>query len=533
MKKVAYLVALAALILAGCSGGGGFSKRAQEGKENVLRYPIPKLTTIDPAKVSDGDTIDALQQVYETLTQWGEDNTVKPNLAESWTISDDGRTYTFKLKPGVKFFSGREVTAADVKWSIERACNPKLQSSTAPVYLGEIVGVKEMLDGKATEISGIKVIDDKTLTITIDKPRPYWLGKFTFLVAAVVDKDKVPADAEMTSVDQMVGTGPFKAERYEPTQILVLAANKDYHAGAPKIDKIERPEMGDATARLNKFRSGELDLVNLERADIAGIQADPKLKDQLKFYDRPAIWYIGLNTKLYKPFSDRRVRRAFAMAINRETLVTDVLGGINKRADSIIPPGIPGHRDKAAVLPYDVAAAKALLAEAGFPNGRGLPKLEMYFREGRPDIQRVAEAVASQLKENLGVTVDTRPMEWRAYLERHNRKDLPFYHMRWGADYLDPENFLSLHLSTNGAENKMEYSNPQFDALTAEADVLIGNEPRRQQLYAQAEDIALQDAIWIPVYFQRDAELQNPRVSGLRESLFGHLPHTQVTLRNP
>lgn len=537
------LILLIALTTAGC-GKGGFSDRVKAGKETVFRYPIvTSPTSLDPGIVQDGDTIDLLQQVYEGLVTWGTDNRVHPLLAESWELEDGGRTYVFTLKKGVKFHSGREVTAHDFKWSIERATDPAFKSPTANTYLGEIVGVKDKVRGAAKEVSGYQVVDDYTLRITIDKPRPYFLGKLTYIIGAVVDKDKVPAlgvdDAgnpswpEIKSTDQMCGTGPYKAERYEPDQIMILAANQDYHATPPKISHIERPIIKDAVTRLNKYKAGELDLVMLERQDVLELQKDPTFKEHLHFFERPSLWYIGLNLKNppdgYAQFMNRKVRQAIGMAIDREKICNQVLDGINPLANSIIPPGVLGFRESARFLPYDVSAAKRLLAEAGYPGGKGFPKLTMFFREARPDISLVAEEVAGQLKTNLGITVSLQTMEWRSYLEKHNADAVPFFHMRWAADYLDPENFLSFLLAGYGPENHVTYHNPEFDALCAAADSEM-DEAKRLEMYAKAEDIVLQDAPFIPIYFQRDAELIRPRVKGLRESLFGHLPHTTVYL---
>lgn len=533
MKRVSLLVLAAAvgLALVGCAKGN-FKEKASQSSGNVLRYPLNTVpTTLDPGVVQDGDTIDALQQVYEGLVTWGEDNQPKPLLAEKWDIQDGGKTYIFTIKKGVKFHNGRELKAEDFKWSWERACSPELASETITAYLGDVVGLIDMKNGKADSIKGVTVVDDYTLKVEIDKPRPYFLGKLTYLVSAVVAKESLDGKKEINSAKQMIGTGPFKAESYEPAQMLKLTANADYHGGKPALDAIERPVILDSATRLNKFKNGELDLCLLQRQDVKGVQDDPKFASQLVFHPRPAIYYVGLNCsgKDYPAFKDVRVRRAIAMAIDRDRIAKDILGGINEAAYSIVPPGVPGHRPKANFIPYDPAAAKKLLAEAGFPGGVGLPPVEIRFRDGQRDVSLVAEEVTSQLKTNLGLTVNPRVTEWKAYLERYNKGQNPLYHMRWAADYLDPQNFLSHMLSTNGPENHHGYSNAEFDRLCAEADSILDMD-RRLQLYAQAEDLVLQDAPWIPIYFQRDAELISPRVKGLRESLFGHLPHTTVRL---
>ncbi len=534
-----FALGVAALMAVGCNSGGsgnaggGFSnrERASGGKEGVFRYPIvTNPTTLDPAKVEDGDTIDLLQQVYEGLVAWSPENTVEPRLAESWTISEDGTTYTFKLKQGVKFHNGQTMTSADVKWSLERAANPKLQSTVADAYMGDIVGLSEMVEGQATSVTGIETPDPNTVIIKIDKPRPYWLGKFTYLSAAILPKGGVPAEAPISKPEEMVGTGPFKVTEYVPQQLVRLEGFADYHGGAPKLKGIERRVVKDAATRLSMYRTGEIDLLMLERQDVAALQKDAVMKDHLKFFDRPAIWYIGMNQDAYPAFKDKKLRQAIAMAIDRNTIVNEILGGINVVAESVIPPSVPGHRAKAAIYPYNPAEAKKLLAEAGYgPGGKALPPLELMFREQRPDIQAVAVAVAGQLKQNLGVEPKLVTKEWGAYLEMRNRKELPFFHMRWAADYLDPENFVTFFFASYGYENKIGYVNPALDALTTKADVMPDG-PERIKLYQQAEDIALQDAVFVPIYFQRDAELISPRVKGLRESVFGHLPHTTVTV---
>lgn len=528
-------VALAGLALAtfgmvGCQKGN-FSANSS-GEENVLRYPLPNNpTSLDPAIVQDGDTLDLLQQIYEGLVGWDENNEVVGKVAESWTVSEDGLLYTFKIRPGIKFHNGREVTAEDVKWSIERACLPAMASTTADAYMSDIVGVTDKVNGRADTVSGVTVVDPQTVTIAVKKPTPYFLGKLTYLVSAVVPKEVMPPDAELRDYTKAVGTGPYRLTRYENNQLAVLEPFADYWGGAPVLTRIERPVLLDSTSRLNKYLSGEIDVVQLQRQDLQGIEGQADLKDQIKFFPRPAIWYVGLNQEVYPPFKDIRVRQAFAMAIDREKIVNEQMGGVNQLAKTIVPPGVLGHREEGAGFDYNPERAKQLLAEAGFANGQNMPPLTLTFRENYYDIKLVAESVATQLKANLGVDVKLQSSEWRKYLEDYNNKRHAFYHMRWAADYLDPQNFLSHMLSTTGPENKLGYSNPQFDALCAQADALMDWEQRRP-LYEQAEDIVLNDAVWIPIYFQRDIELHKPTVSAMRESLFGHLPHTTTTVGN-
>ncbi len=531
MRKVALLLVLP-LGLIGC-GKGNFSERAStaNAKSGVFRYPLAnKVTTMDPGKVQDGDTIDVIQQVYEGLVGWNEKNEVAPKLAERWDVTDGGRTYVFHLRKGAKFSDGREVTADDFKRCIERNCDPELKSETASTYLSDIVGVKDVVEGKTKTVEGIKAIDPQTLSITIDQPRPYFLGKLTYPCAFVFDLQKLAVSTkEISKQDEMVGTGGFKFSKVDPDLEIDMVANEGYWDGKPPLAEIQRPFMGDASTRLNAYKNGDISLVQLERSDIEGIKADPQLKDQIKLFDRPATWYIGLNCNVLPPLKNPKVRLALAMAIDKDKIVNDTLGGVNRRADGIIPPGVFGYREKIDAVPFDPAGAKKLLAEQGYPEGRGFPKMEMSYRSNRPDIRLVAEAVGAQWLQNLGIRSGSRALEWGAYLALNNTKTQPVFHMRWGADYLDAQNFLSTLLASYGDQNKVNYANPKYDALCQEADVSQDPEERKR-LYAQAEDLVVHDAPFIPIYFQRDAELIRPTIKGMRESLFGHLPHTKVSI---
>lgn len=532
MKRLVTLAALvAAVALIGCQKGN-FSERTNQTQSagNVLRYAIPtNPTSLDCAVVQDGDTLDILQNVYEGLVGWDENNNVVGLLAESWELKEGGKVYEFKLRPNVKFHNGKPLTAEDVKWSLERACHPAVKSQTAGGYLGDIVGVDEVVAGKATTISGIKVVSPDRVSIEIKKPIAYFLGKFTFLASAVVPKGDLPIE-EIKDPKQAIGTGPFKMAQYVPQQLTVLEANADYWGGKPKLDKIERPVVIDSSTRLNKFKSGELDLLILQRQDVASIKKDAELSKMLVNRPRPATWYVAMNQLQYEPFKKREVRQAFAMAIDKDKIINELFEGLNPKANGIVPKGIKGSdRPDAKNLPFDPAAAKKLLADAGFPDGSKMPPLTLTFREGYADAKLLSEAVATMLTQNLGVKVSAQAMEWRSLLDKQGRKEIPFYHLRWAADYLDPQNYLSYMLTTTGPENKCGYSNPEYDKLCEQADSLPNMEDRLP-LYAKAEDIVLQDAPWVPIYFQSDYELVRPRVKNMREAVFGHLPHTTTAV---
>ena len=517
---------LAFAAVCGCSKG---SFNSHKGGGAVLTYPLEaKVTTLDPGKVQDVDMTDVLDNVFEGLVAYDEKNELKGRLAERWDVSDGGRTFVFHLREA-KFSDGTPVRAADFKRTWERNLAKALASPVASDYLGAIVGAQEVAEGKAKELSGVKAVNDRTLSVTLDKPRPYFLGNLTYPCAFVLSA-KAPA-GEIRTVEEAVGTGPFRLAKVQEDAQVDLAANEGYWNGKPKLARIARPVVIDAATRLSGFRNGSYDLINLQRADVVGIQGDPKLKAELRYEPRPAIYYFLLNQREYAPFRDARVRRAFALSLNRSGLVDRVLTG-ETPANGLVAPGVPGYQADYKGLPYDANEAQDLLTAAGYPGGKGLPALELAYRSGKPDARLACEAAATAWRKDLSAPVSPRALEWGAMLQQRNKDRLQMALMSWYADYLDPQNFLSLLMTSTSKLNHDGYSNPEFDRLCAEADV-DGNPAHRSALYQRAERIAVEDVARLPLYFERAPLLVSPRVSGLRTNLFGLMPQTTTQVGGP
>jgi oligopeptide transport system substrate-binding protein len=510
----------------------GCNRRNGGGAANVLRYALQtKPTSLDPGTVEDGDTIDLLQQVFEGLVQWNEKNEIVPNLAEKWDISPDGKVYTFHIKKGVKFHNGKPLTARDFEYSLTRALKPELKSSTSRTYLNDIVGALALRDGngKVDKLAGVKVIDDYTLQITLDNRRPYFLGKLTYPTGFVVNRDAVDANGGVVDEKAMIGTGPFKLRQYQAGYNVSLVANKEYHAGPPVLEGIERPIVMDNFTRETKYRSGDTDFTDLPRSSLDQAQADPQLKTQIKQFPRAQIYYLALNQLAFPQFKDKRVRQAFAYAIDKDSLIKLVLKDTVQKAGGMIPPGVPGYDSSFAGIPYDPKKAQQLLAAAGFPGGKGFPRLVISYRQGWQHIKDGVLAIREDLKRNLGLDVETQEVEWAQFLNQRTNAVMPCYHLRWAADYLDAQDFVSLMLRTGAEENKVGYNNPEFDAICDKADV-ESDPAKRAAMYHQAEMIAVDDAPWVPLYFFQDIELHKPYVKNIRDSLMGHLPHTTTTV---
>ena len=524
------LIAAGAALAAGCGHKDGAASR---GAGNVFRVPVINApTTFDPAMVEDGPTIDVLQQVFEGLVQWSPDNKVVPCLAEKWDVSPDGLTYTFHLRPNVKFQDGSPVSASDVLYSMTRALNPKLGSPVALNYLGDIAGAKELNAGKAADLKGVKVLDPMTVAITITKPKAYWIYTLTYPTGYVVSKAEAKTDAALTAEDDAkgAGTGAFRVTSYARDVKVILAANPTYWEGAPKIAGIERPVMVDAGTRHDMYVKGDIDILQYESpGDFESDSKDAALKDQARLFPRAATFYLGLNQQAFPAFKDVRVRQALAYAIDKNKIVSVVFGGKRDVAEDILAKGIPGFDPAFKGLPYDPAKAKQLLAAAGHPGGAGIPPIPLTYRGSLPDLAKTVDQIRQMWAETLGLKIESRVSEYGAMLHQNDKNALECYHIRWAADYLDPQDYYSVLLRTGSAENHVVYSDAKFDALCDAADV-SQNPAQRRALYRRAARIAADEVPMIPLYYQQDVELIKPYVSGIDDGLMGHLPYKHLTL---
>jgi ABC-type oligopeptide transport system substrate-binding subunit len=509
----------------------GCGHRAPIGPQgNTLRVAMTaEPTTFDPAMVQDGVTIDLLQQIYEGLVQWTPQNTLAPALATSWDTSNGGKTYTFHLRPNVKFQSGAPVTAQDVVFSIQRGLDPKMASPVALTYMGDIEGAEDYAHGKAKSVSGLKAIDDHTVQITITKPKAYWLNVLTYPTAYVVNPAAVAKDIKGQISDANTdGTGPFSLDKYVRGSYVDLKANIAYWDGPPKIDGQHRPILTNANTRHDLYLAGQLDMVDESEGSLEADQANPALKDQVKFWPRAATYYLAMNQKVFAPFKDVRVRQAIAYATDKQQILKIVFNDNRDLAQDLLPEGIPGYDPNFKGIPYDPDKAKQLLADAGYPGGKGFPPITVYYREGQPDLAKTVDILRQMYQQNLGITIQPRQTEWSTLLQMEDNNVLPCYHMRWGADYLDPQDYYTLLLRTGEIEDHVAYSNPTYDKLCDAADI-CQDPKKRMALYRQAAQIIAQEVPMIPLYYQKDPELDKPYLRGLDDSLMGHLPYKHLS----
>ena len=484
--------------------------------EGVLRLAGRDPPTLDPPLVEDAVSAGYVVEIFSGLVSLDPVSLeVVPDIAESWEESDSRTEYTFHLRRDARFHDGKPVTAWDFKYSFQRACNPATGSSAAGVHLGDIVGVEDVLAGEADEVSGIRVLDDLTLQITIDSSKPYFLAKLTHPVAFVVDRENVVGGGEIWYKDPN-GTGPFRLERWEAGSRLILAADEGHYGGAPGLEQVVF--VLDALPLFTLYEQGKLDAVPVGVADIERV-LDPNnpLNRELSEAEILATYYIGLNVSA-PPFDDLRVRQAFHMAIDRDKLANVVYKKMAEPAKGILPPGFPGYDPELEGLPYDPARARQLLAASRYGGAEGLPPIVLLVAGEGASPRRTVEAVYDMYLRNLGVELQIQQMGWADYLDalRQEERDFQMFGVDtgWIADYPDPENFLDVLFHSGSGENRTGYASEQVDRLLERART--ESDPHaRLALYREVERILVKDSPWIPLIHDVEYWLTKPYVHGM------------------
>jgi oligopeptide transport system substrate-binding protein len=484
------------------------------GGANVLRLPGGgDPPTLDPATVNDTTSAEYTVEIFSGLVTLNKDLKIVPDIAESWDVSQDRTSYTFHLRKDVKFHDGRPVTAQDFKYSMERAADPRTRSTTAPNYLGDIVGVLDKYTGKAKDISGIKVIDDYTLQITIDGPKSYFLAKMTFPTAFVVDKNNVERGSQPWYLKPN-GTGPYKLKEWSQGQRIVLSKNQDY-VGDPKPSVDEVTYINAGGSRMTMYENGDLEATPVTIADIERVN-DPSnpLNKDLTVSPELNTGFLVFNVRK-PPFDDPNVRRAFAMAIDRQKLVKVVAKDMTVPAKGILPVAFPGYNENLQAIPYDPAQAKQLLQQSKYAGK--LPDITWNTVGAGGTTGADTQAIAQMLKDNLGVEVSIQQIDWPSFLNVINDpQSNPFqmFDIGWSADYVDPENFLDLLFHTGSYQNWASYSNSEVDKLLDQARVENDN-TKRIDLYRQAEQKIINDVPAMPLAYGRAYWLTKPYVKGV------------------
>ncbi|MGA8849685.1 MAG: peptide ABC transporter substrate-binding protein [Dehalococcoidia bacterium] len=493
-----FLTALLILPATACQPSSG---------QNVLNLWDTGPLTLDPAISADMSSHLYVMQIFSGLVRLDQELTIVGDIAGSWEKSSDGKTYTFHLRQGVKFHNGREVKAADFKYSWERACDPTTGSATAATYLDDIVGAKDMLAGKAGEISGVKVLDDYTLQVTIDAPKAYFLDKLAYPTAFVVDRANVESGQDWWREPN--GTGPFKLKEWKPGQRLILERSQIYYGEPAKLEQVVFSFL--AADPMALYETGKIDVVSVDSAYIDRVSDETiPLHQELAVTTELSLYYIGFNTAK-PPFDDVNIRRAFCLAVNKEPIVKVILRDMVSEADGILPPGMPSYNETLEGLSYDVEKAKQLIAASKYGDVSNLPPITLTFDGYGNNIPSYLGAIIQEWQQNLGVEVSVRQVETEDFIYNLKREKDEMFVLGWIADYPDPHDFLDILFRTGGENNIFEYSNTTLDALLDQA-AIEQDTTVRLAMYQQAEQLVVNDAPCLPLFHGINYVLVEPYV---------------------
>lgn len=467
-------------------------------------------TVLDPIQVGDVSTSEYVVEIFGGLVTLDANLEVQPDIAQDWEISNGGKTYTFKLRDDVVFHTGntRRVTAEDVKYSIERAADPVNASPTVRAYLGNIVGLRDRFENKASSVSGVKVIDERTVQIDLIDPSDYFLSELTYPVAFVVDRQQIESNPRNWT-QKPNGTGPFRLAEFKPAERIRLVKNDRYHLGAPKIDEIIF-ELGGGSL-LTRYENDELHLSFFPASLLDSVKdGSNNLAKEYRSVPNMAVFYFTLNPN-QPPFDDPKVRQAFAMTIDRKTINTVLLYEAYRVADGFLPPEMPGYTESVASYDYNVERAKQLLSESRYAGN--MPRVVLSFSGSGAAPGDLLVAIQEGWQSALGVNIELQAIDTSAFLREQRRGTFQMHSDGWSADYPDPEDFLGKLFASDSTLNYTKYRNDEVDRLLIEART-EQDRTKRYQLYAQAEQKILDDAIVIPTFWPVDHIVVKPCVVG-------------------
>ncbi|WP_162653389.1 ABC transporter substrate-binding protein [Lentilitoribacter sp. Alg239-R112] len=518
MKKLLCTTALS-LCLAFPAFADGYQPdpNAKSGGGIIITYK-DDVATLDPAIGYDWQNWSMIKSIFDGLMDYDPGTTdLRTGLAESYTVSDDGMVFTFKLRSGVKFHNGRVMNAQDVKYSLDRVTNPTTQSPGAG-FFGSIAGYDAMSSGDATELEGVKVIDDSTVEITLSRPDATFLHVMALNFASVVAKEAVEAAGDDFG-KQPVGTGAFKLGEWTLGQRLVFEKNADYwRDGIPYLDTVTFEVGQEPVVALLRLQNGEVDVPGdgIPPAKFREVMSDPAQAERVIEGGQLHTGYITLNVNT-PPMDDVRVRKAINMAINKARVV-QIINGRAVPATQPLPPSMPGYTDGYAGYAFDVDGAKALLAEAGLPDGFST---ELYVMNTDPN-PRIAQAIQNDLAA-IGVTVAIKSLAQANVIEAGGNGSAPMIWsggMAWIADFPDASNFYGPILGCSGAVeggwNWSWYCNKELDAMATKADSITdpGMADERLKMWSDVYMGVMEDAPWVPVFNEQRYTMKSPRMGG-------------------
>lgn len=516
MKKLLTSTALIAAFALPVLAQETLDPNAKSGGGIVVTYK-DDVATLDPAIGYDWQNWSMIKSLFDALMDYEPGTTnLRPGLAESYVISDDGMTFTFSLRPGVKFHNGREMTASDVKYSLDRVTDPVTQSPGAG-FFGAIAGYDAMADGTATALEGVTVIDPTTIEIKLSRPDATFLHVMALNFASVVPQEGVEA-ANGDFGKMPVGTGAFKLGAWTIGQRLVFEKNADYwRAGLPYLDTVTFEVGQEPIVALLRLQNGEVDVPGdgIPPAKFLEVMGDPEQAARVVEGGQLQTGYITLNVTI-PPLDNVEVRKAINMAINKDR-VTQIINGRAVPATQPLPPSMPGYTDGYAGYDYDPDAAKQMLVDAGLADGFDT---ELYVMNTDPN-PRIAQAIQQDLAA-IGVNASIQSLAQANVIEAGGAGTAPMIWsggMAWIADFPDPSNFFGPILGCAGAEeggwNWSKFCDVAIDAEATAADSMIDPAaPERMKMWSDVYMKVMEQAPWVPVFNEQRFTMKSARMGG-------------------
>jgi peptide/nickel transport system substrate-binding protein/oligopeptide transport system substrate-binding protein len=475
--------------------------------------------SIDPALARDLSTAFLVRQVYRGLTRLGNDLSAEPELADRIEISADGKTYTFRLRPGIVFHNGDPITAEDVAFSLARSLTPATAGGNAgllagPTYISDIVGAADLVSGEAETLAGVRVIDERTLEIELDEPSSTFLTRLASPAATVVDAVDV---SRLDWWQNPNGSGPFRILEWAPGERLLLGRFDAYFAGAPPLEEISILYGPSASQPFNLYQAEVIDtttmpITSAERA----LDSESELATQVTETPVLATGYIAFRSDV-EPMDDPHVRRAIQLAFPRHKIAEVTFDGLLQPADGLVPPGMLGREWPVDAAPYDLEAAKQELTRSRYGSAEAVPPVQIYTAGGVG-----SGALREVIEADLGLEVDVIQVDWPEFNAGMAQREYPGLELLWGADYPDPETFLWSLFHSESPDNYTDYANPEYDALLDQAALTL-DEADRAALYDQAQQVLADDNVMIPLYHETRYTLAKPTVRGLEVTPLGIL----------
>ena len=551
LRSICYLTL--SILIFSCSGSGESGDENPADPNELVKVEggkfsggILKLNSIEdytslfPTAINDIYSTHIASQGYEGLFRLNQKTLeVEPCLAESYDIDTDKKVYTFHLRQGVKFIDdecfdggvGREIKASDFKYCFEFLCSNHPENKWPTLFRDRLVGANEYGEGKTNSVEGIRVVDDYTLELELINPYSGLPNSLAILAAAVYPKEAIDKYGYEGMQNRIVGSGPFIATSIQNGDKVTFIKNNNYWRKdefgnqLPFLSQLEFTFIKDKNAELKAFQDEELDIIwGIPVEEIPNIMGsleeakDGKNKEfEVQSINSLNVQYYGF---LYtsEVFGDVNVRKAFNYAVDRDSLIDFVLQGEGSAAHNGFVPEMKGYPSETVNgFDYDPELAQKYMKDAGYPDGEGFPEITLNLNASGGINEKVADALTAMLNKNLGVTINLNVMPMSELHPKVERGELDFWRFGWIADYPDPSNFLYLFHGKNIIEEKetsinyFRYSNPKFDEVYEAALVEIDPE-KRMKLYAEADQILMDDAVIMPLYFNIDIRLIDPDI---------------------